>query len=222
VTQFWARDLACFGHFKMSLRRPRIKTAVNLAALAGGRRKAPDPEEKAADSPKEPEHVEAQPEPDPQEPVVAPESEVHPSEKPDNESGAAGEKNSKNVDVIEPSDEPAVAVEAQENTEPVPVAESPAPVAAGSSGSIGEPRKDTGSVSGACTDLKPLENPFSPPPARPAPLARFKNKFRPNLGENRNRIRRYSGTLMDLVMSTCHFFLLLLSKALGLVYNNAS
>jgi hypothetical protein len=58
------------------------------------------------------------------------------------------------------------------------------------------------------SDPKTIENPFSPPPARPAPpMGRFKSRFRPNLNENRNRIRRFSGTISDLVRITINFFL---------------
>lgn len=187
----------------MSLRRPRIKTAVNLAALAGGRRKAPGPEEKAADSPKEPDPAAAeptQPEPEPQAPVVDPEPEVPLAAQPAPETGASEDRSSNNdVDVVTNHPAPVVSDQVPENSETASVGENPEPVAGGSTGSIGEPRKDAASVSGVNSEPKPLENPFSPPPARPAPLARFKPKFRPNLGENRNRIRRYSGTLMDLV-----------------------
>ena len=190
----------------MSLRRPRIKTAVNLAALAGGRRKAPGPEEKAPESPKEPQPPEAeptQPEPEPQAPapVCHSETDVQPAAQPAVacESENTDERSSNNDDVSKHL-EPVVPDEAPEISEPVSVAEAPEPVAGSSTGSIGEPRKD----SAVHSEPKPLESPFSPPPARPAPLGRFKPKFRPNLGENRNRIRRYSGTLMDLVKFPCH------------------
>jgi hypothetical protein len=61
-----------------------------------------------------------------------------------------------------------------------------------------DPSKDSSSE--IRSDPKTIENPFSPPPARPAPpMGRFKSRFRPNLNENRNRIRRFSGTISDLV-----------------------
>ena len=177
----------------MSLRRPRIKSAVNLAALANGRRKAPSPEEKVADAPKEAGGADAT---EPEEHETVPKEAVEIVDTVATEISPGQAKKTETCesdDVVPANDVPA------ENSHSAEVADKHEE-ATGSNDTvaeIGEPRKD--SVSGVGSDPKLLDNPFSPPPARPAPVARFKSRFRPNLNENRNRIRRYSGTLMDLV-----------------------
>jgi hypothetical protein len=172
----------------MSLRRPRIKSAVNLAALANGRRKEPVQEDVPAAVGKDPT---AEP------PSIEPATVDTPTngDNPAAPSGVDGHKVPADVPGVTehvlsaetaPEDVPG---EADHATAPETVPDVPPEAATTPT--------DPGPASGS--DPKPLDSPFSPPPARPAPVGRFKPRFRPNLNENRNRIRRYSGTLMDMV-----------------------
>ena len=198
----------------MSLRRPRIRSAVNLAALANGRRKEKPPEE-----------VPKQPEPETEPETASHDVEPEKVEKSAVESGSRQTKG--DVSEIGNTEIENVTLNGHvEEPEKVDVTnhdiKSDANIAVvennktnGTNGEmehcvehetnetdksgIGERSKDSNSETRSDSDPKKIENPFSPPPARPAPMGRFKSRFRPNLNENRNRIRRFSGTLSDLV-----------------------
>ena len=180
----------------MSLRRPRIKSAVNLSALANGRlqRKAPDPEEKAVCDQKDGEQVEK---------VVT----------NDQASDVTERKKGIEVEIREEDKASGVASRSDEHLSAITNDQMCNKVSDNITNNVDQNYKVTETEQNdqiSCSESKEshrdakfvLENnmsPFSPPPARPAPVSRFKPRFRPNLNENRNRIRRYSGTLMDLV-----------------------
>ena len=201
----------------MSLRRPRIRSAVNLAALANGRRKEKPPEEV----------------PKPPEPEIEPETTSHMVENPvaDEQTNSVisnGQSEpekvvaNENEERVEAADESNITnvlngdIERETNeTEKSGICESSSEIRSDPSKDLksetrSDPSKDLSSdirsdpikesSSDIRSDPKTIENPFSPPPARPAPpMGRFKSRFRPNLNENRNRIRRFSGTISDLV-----------------------
>ena len=185
----------------MSLRRPRIKSAVNLAALANGRRK--DKVASPVESPPVPEEPENN---KPEESVavtsvtenVTEESAITPSD--DNQNAVTEiqtqvkEMDHKDDDVVKESAVKIISevngnekvIESEKETTPTPNAES-------------SQTPTSVDVTKETKHSTINDSPFSPPPARPAPIGRFKSRFRPNLNENRNRIRRFSGTLSDLV-----------------------
>ena len=221
----------------MSLRRPRIRSAVNLAALANGRRKEKPPEE--VPKPPEPEiepettsHMVENPVADEQTNSVISNGQTEPGKVVANENEerveAADESNITNVlngdieretneteksGICESSSEirsdPSKDLKSETRSDPSKDLSSdiPSDLSKESSSEIrSDPSKDSSSE--IRSDPKTIENPFSPPPARPAPpMGRFKSRFRPNLNENRNRIRRFSGTISDLVRITINFFL---------------
>jgi hypothetical protein len=181
----------------MSLRRPRIKSAVNLAALANGRRK-----DKVAS------------------PVESPVPEVTENNKPEGSVAVAPVTENVTESAITPTDDNINTVtEIQNQVKEIAhkelhenvVKESAVKIISEVNGNekVNENEKETTPTTESSqppsantakeTKSTINDSPFSPPPARPAPIGRFKSRFRPNLNENRNRIRRYSGTLSDLV-----------------------
>ena len=239
----------------MSLRRPRIKNAVNLAALANGRRKDKGPSPEESSSPKQLEPVTEEPVQvtvinveNTEKPVSYVDQQPQNTEKPlehsELEVQNSGDKNvslessihTENSDLnvgacvnhadnLNPDTVPsAIPIEIAKNA--INLNEVEKVVENGDFTAVDkcsfdaheseqaanfdenssardksiEVHKEAKNVDGPFSP-KNVDSPFSPPPARPAPIGRFKNRFRPNLNENRNRIRRYSGTLPDLVRS---------------------
>jgi hypothetical protein len=219
----------------MSLRRPRIKNAVNLAALANGRRKDKGPTPEESSSPKQLEPVAEKPaeiaEPQVEntkntilkvdQHTVNTENHTENSEidVQNSEQTIVHDNgvNIKNVDLlVSESDNIIIAsnvdiLNRDINTSAIPNEGNKGtskPSEQYENGNFTEENQKEANFGESSTqdksieaqkELKKIDSPFSPPAARPAPIGRFKSRFRPNLNENRNRIRRYSGTLPDLV-----------------------
>jgi hypothetical protein len=190
----------------MSLRRPRIKSAVNLAALANGRRKdkvaSPVPEVPENNKPEESVTVTSVTENVTEAAITPSDANQNVVTDIQNQVQENVLKEDNNADVIKESavkiisevngNEKVNEIE-KETTQIINAESSHTPNPEVSNPEVPNPEvsKETKSTVN--------DSPFSPPPARPAPMGRFKSRFRPNLNENRNRIRRFSGTLSDLV-----------------------
>ena len=181
----------------MSLRRPRIKSAVNLAALANGRRKAPGLGEKAADQQKEVEPVEqtAQDGHDTENETRKTVVENETSDEPKTVNVSNCEEQ---ADVAAANEEVCFSEKAEADVYRGLNAIQVSQDDQSSSSKVKESCKDSNSHADDNPGL--LESlPHPAPPIRPTPVAHFKPRFRPNLNENGHRIRRNSGTLTDLV-----------------------